>query len=75
MDNSYEILKSQSRETKMTKTFQNTAEAHRVMSALHASGKISVWTPVVCFGRVTAKVWLGAGWAKLTEAKFAELVA
>jgi hypothetical protein len=58
-----------------THQFKTSAEAHQIMGALHAAGKVATWCPVVCFGHVTAKVWLGAGWAKLTEAKYAELVA
>jgi hypothetical protein len=55
--------------------FKNEAEAYRIMGALHVAGKVHTWTPVVAFGRVTANVWMGAGWLKLTEAKFASLVA
>lgn len=58
-----------------SKQFKSEAEALKVMGALHAAGKVSAWTPMNAFGRVTATIWMGAGWLKLTEAKFAELVA
>lgn len=68
---------SEEGEETMSKThqFKNEAEALRIMSALHAAGKVSAWTPVIAFGKVSASIWMGAGWLKLTEAKLAALVA
>jgi len=59
----------------MTKTFQNQAEAIAVLAPLYAAGKIKEYTPVTAFGRTTVKVWMGAGWLKLTNERFAALVA
>ncbi len=59
----------------MAKTFKNQDEATQVLSPLFHAGKIGVFTPVTAFGRTTVKVWMGAGWLKLTEDRFARLVA
>jgi len=37
--------------------------------------KIKEFTPVTAFGRTTVKIWMGAGWLKLTNDRFNALVA
>lgn len=59
----------------MTKTFKNEAEAIQVLAPLYAAGKIHTYTPVTAFGRTTVKIWMGAGWLKLTNDRFDALVA
>lgn len=59
----------------MTKTFKNEAEVIAVLAPLFHAGKIGTYTPVNAFGRVTVKIWMGAGWLKLTNERFAALVA
>lgn len=59
----------------MAKTFKNEAEVIAVLAPLHAAGKIHTYTPVTAFGRTTVKIWMGAGWLKLTNERFAALVA
>ena len=59
----------------MAKTFKNEAEAIQTLAPLYAAGKIREYTPVTAFGRTTVKIWMGAGWLKLTNERFAALVA
>jgi hypothetical protein len=59
----------------MAKTFKNEAEAVAVLAPLFHAGKIHTYTPVTAFGKTTVKIWMGAGWLKLTNDRFNALVA
>lgn len=59
----------------MAKTFKNEAEAVAILAPLYAAGKIDIYTPVTAFGRTTVKIWMGAGWLKLSNERFSALVA